>query len=60
MIEQLGGGEANIFHAWLTDDKSELELREACDGYFFKYLTKKEVIELANDFLKLADEMVET
>lgn len=57
MIEKLGWKGYQIFTAELSEDKTRLKLTEACDGYFDVDLTKEEVIELANDFLKLAEQM---
>jgi len=57
MIEQLGWEGHQIFTAYLSEDKTRLGLTEACDGYFGVELTKEEVIELANDFLQLAEQM---
>lgn len=57
MIEKLGWKGCQIFTAELSEDKTQLRLTEACDGYFDVDLTKEEVIELANDFLKLAEQM---
>lgn len=60
MIEKLGYEGSRIFDVCLSEDKKLLELQEACDMWYARDLTKAQVIELANDFLKLADEMVET
>lgn len=42
----------------LSTDKKHLKI-ESWDCWLDESLTKAQVIELANDFLKLADEMVE-
>lgn len=42
----------------LAVDKKRLEI-ESWDCWLCESLTKSQVIELANDFLKLAEEMVE-
>lgn len=60
MLEKLGWEGSRIFDVCLSKDKKLLELQKACDFYYATDLTKAQVIELANDFLKLADEMVET
>lgn len=57
MLEKLGYEGKRIFDAELLEDKTRLTLTEACDTYFQTSLTKAEVIELANDFIKIADTM---
>lgn len=57
MIEKLGYTSGRIFHADLLRGKYNLRLTEACDGYYNVDLTRAEVIELANDFLKIAESM---
>ena len=57
MLEKLGYHGKRIFDVNLSDDKTMLVLTEACDIYFDASLTKEQVIELANDFLRIADEM---
>lgn len=57
MIEKLGYRGKRIFDAELSNDKMVLELTEACDNYFSAELTKEQVIELANDLLRIADTM---
>ena len=59
MIEKLGysyNGE-RIFDVKLSDDKSKLELREACDQHFWTELNRDQVFELIGDFYKLAAQM---
>ena len=59
MIEKLGYGEEHIFNVQLSEDKKLLEIYEVCDQYYNAFLTKKQVTELANDFLKLAESMID-
>lgn len=57
MLEELGYDGKKIFEATLSDDKTELVLIDACELYFTARLTKEQVIELANDLLRIADTM---
>lgn len=59
MIEKLGyfSGGKRIFDHELTPDRRHLVLTEACDAFFSAKLTKAEVIELGQDFLRLAEQM---
>ena len=57
MLEKLGYAGERIFDAELSEDKTTLVLTEACDVYFAAMLTKEQVIELANDLLRIADTM---
>ena len=57
MIEKLGYDGERIFDAALSEDKVTLDITEACDSYFTAKLTKAQVIELANDLLRIADTM---
>ena len=57
MIDKLGWDGAHIFETELSEDKKFLILTEACDMYFQTKLTKSQVIELANDFMLLAEAM---
>jgi len=57
MIEKLGYDGERVFDAELSDDKTLLVLTEACDMCFDAKLTKAQVIELANDLLRIADTM---
>jgi len=57
MLEKLGFEGERIFDTELVEDNNYLELQEACDGYYSTFLNKDQVIELANDLLKLSDQM---
>ena len=57
MIEKLGYNEACIFDVSLADSRKYLVITEACNGFYDVFLTKAQVIELANDFLRIADKM---
>lgn len=57
MIEKLGTCGENIFDVTMSDDKATLTLTEACDLWFETALTKAQVLELADDFRKLAEQM---
>lgn len=57
MLEKLGYEGKQIFDVELSDDKRTLVLTEACDLHYEASLTKAQVIELANDFLRIADNM---
>ena len=59
MIETLGYEGNRVFEYELSKDKLKLKLVEACDSHFTAELTKSEVIELAQDFLKIAEGMLE-
>ena len=60
MIEKLGFDGLSIFDVELSKDNRHLILTEACDMYFSAELSKDQVIELANDFLKIAETMSES
>ena len=60
MIEKLGYDEERIFEVELSKDRASLEITEACDFYYSAKLTKQQVIELAQDFLALAEQMVDS
>lgn len=60
MIEKFGYNEARIFDIELSEKKSLLVFTEACNQYFALALTKEEVIELANDLLRIAETMANT
>jgi len=57
MLEKLGFDGERIFMTEVMNDGKHVELIECCDGYYSVMLTKEEIIELANDLLKLADQM---
>ena len=59
MIKQMGFDERRIFDVELLANKRFLRFREACDGEFDTDLSKNQVIELANDLLAIANEMVD-
>lgn len=44
-----------IFYVEPSADRKHLRFTEACDDYFDIELTKAQVIELANELLKLAE-----
>jgi hypothetical protein len=60
MIEKLGVGNKCIFDVELSDNKKYLIMTEACCMYYETTLTKDETIELANDFMRIAESMSNT
>jgi hypothetical protein len=59
MLERLGTDNYRVFDAKLAHGNKMLVLTEACDNYFTAKLTKQQVVELAHDLLRIADEMVD-
>ena len=59
MIDKMGFDEHRIFDVQLSKNKRFLTFREACDGFFDADLNKQQIIELANDLLAIANEMIE-
>jgi len=57
MLEKLGYDGERIFTTEIINDGERVELMECCDMYYSVMLTKEEIIELANDLLKLSEEM---
>ena len=49
--------EENIFDLALSSDRTSIVLTDAYDGNFVTSLTKKQVIELANDLMCIAKTM---
>ena len=48
-----------IFQTELSESKELLTFSDRCDDWFYAQLTKHEVIELVNDLLAIANEMIE-
>ena len=63
MLEEMGfptgyGSQARqIFDAELSPDGKHIEFTEACDCYYSTKLTKNQVLELADDLIKLANQI---
>jgi hypothetical protein len=51
------GDRRQILEVELVDDGKGLMFTEACDMYYKTTLTKSQVIELANDLLRLSEKM---
>lgn len=58
VLHKLSYESGRIFDVELTRDKKRLRFTEACDLYYDCDLSKEEVIELAGEFIKLADQMI--
>ena len=59
MINKMGLDKHRIFDVELSTSKEFLTFIEACDMYYHIDLSKQQVIELANDLLAIANEMIE-
>ena len=51
--------EKRVFTTELSESKTLLAFSDGCDEWFYAQLTKTEVIELANDLLAVANNMVD-
>lgn len=57
MIDRLD--KAHVLGVELSPDKRLLKLTEECDRYYHIEITRAQVIELAEDFLDIAANMVD-
>jgi len=59
ILSELSSDDEQVVDFTLSDDRTNIEVRESCDNYFFKDLNKKQFGALIKELQDLHDEMID-